>query len=227
MAIAFDAQANSGAIENFNTGGSYSITIGSGSNRYLMVWLYYFFNPPTSATFDGNAMTVVKTEPPALGYSGCRVYQVINPGTGSKTILFTFPSDDYWASGALSYSGVAQTSPVDADVSSIESSVSSPYTLTLTTTTPDCWLVGGMAINNTSSRSAGTNTTLRQNFGSNQGNTIDSGAARSAGSNSLQMTYTSSPGSRSGIVIAIKPAVTTPTVSQVMQHHMQIAGGLM
>lgn len=140
MAIAFGAAATTATFFGTSTPATIDITIPSGTDV-----VYFIFrcndantNPPTSVTFDGNAMTQVDF----VDTSGDTfyVYKYISPATGTKTCSATPPSGKFilWAS-AICFSG---DDPNNIDAALVRSTGADPLTTNITTVSPDAWLVG-------------------------------------------------------------------------------------
>lgn len=198
--IAFDSATNP-AIQNPGTTLTYAHTC-SGSNRFLYVGVLTGNATVSSVTYNGVAMTEIGSRT-AVGSHFISHYYLIAPATGSNNVVVTVASSVLIISGATSYTGVAQTSPIDASATNAETTETTTTT-NLTTTTDNCWTLltsRGATDGNTN---AGTGTTQRadtagyiQLFDSN-------GVITPAGSTSLQTTQSSQ--STAHQMAAIKPA---------------------
>lgn len=123
MAISFDA--NSGPQQaTTDTGPSWSHTIGSGSNRILVVCMSWL-DPSadiSDITYNGVSMTRVTgaNAGPQNSYFSAIFYMLEAnlPTTGAYTVAVTWannPHADYFVGGGLSFDGVAQAAPEDSD----------------------------------------------------------------------------------------------------------------
>lgn len=142
-AINYDA-AGASTTNGEPTSITYSITIGSGSNRYV-IWGVQGFGQTLSSTFDSNAGTVV------IDKSGDqKVWGYLNPGSGSKDIVIsTGGGGSIMASTAVSFDGVDQTTPTGA---TNYAENANPRSIGLTTTTANAIVViMAVAINDSAS----------------------------------------------------------------------------
>ncbi len=147
-AIAFDAASNS-TTNGEVTSITYSHTIGSGSERYV-IWDVQGFGQVLSSTFDGNAATVVINKS-----DDQKVWGYTAPGTGAKDIVVsTGGGGSIMASVSVSFTGVDQTTPTGA---TNYSENGNPLSISLTTTTANAMRVDfGGAINDSASDISGT-----------------------------------------------------------------------
>lgn len=185
VAIAFD---NSLTTTQSLTGTSlsYSYTVGSGTNRLLLVGVTAALVTPT-VTYNSVSMTLVASQVYNFGGQSGYLYALVAPATGSNTVLITVGTSTAIVSTAVSYTGVNQSTTPDASSTSFSNSASS-VTQTLTTVANNCWTIlfvrtsGGTI-------AAGTSTTLR-NSGTTVINFLDSNAPITPpGSTSLQATF--------------------------------------
>jgi hypothetical protein len=204
MAIAFDAATDGGNV-NPGTSLTFSHTC-TGSNLILFVG----FNGDniggaddvSSVTYNSVAMTLANKQVGA-GTGGDRntyLYYLIGPATGAHNVVITCSSSHVIQGGAVSYTGVKQSSQPDNTAINAET-VSSNKTLTtsLTTVNDNCWTVlvencydGGPGAGHPG---AGAGTTRRTADGTNGGwGLFDSNAVvHPAGSTSLTTTRVSDP----------------------------------
>jgi hypothetical protein len=117
---------------------SWTHTTGSGNNRLLLVTVstYNDTGTPatvTSATCSGVPMTqqvtnVSTTNPHVSSY----IFSLANPTSGSNTILANFSGSTTAVGGAVSYSGVDQTRPIQTSNSTVGSGTSQSVSVTVT-----------------------------------------------------------------------------------------------
>lgn len=136
MAIAFDAAAGTGTNSS-----TLSFTVGSGSNRVLVVYVIGDLTGDnlSGITYNGVAMSFVQK----IRYPGDRwtyLYILHAPATGTHNIV---------ASGltfcnlfGISYTGANQSSTPDS--SSNTNTTGSPWVMSTTVVTTGCWLVGAV-----------------------------------------------------------------------------------
>jgi hypothetical protein len=109
---------------NGGTSASWSHTA-SGSNRYVRVGFGAAGgSAPTasSITYGGSAMTSVATRSDAGLGAHAALYGFVAPSTASQTISITFSTNAYGAAGSVSYTGVHQTTPSGAAVTTVVTS---------------------------------------------------------------------------------------------------------
>lgn len=212
MAIAYAAGAKANQVNAAST--TYSLTC-SGSDRFLLVGVQvYTSDNLSSVTYAGVSMTQVdKQQIP--GNRWMYLYYLTNPTTGANNVVATMTGATFIASAGACYSGVDQTTPINVQTKNTGTSVTS-LTTTATTTVNDCWMVLAHA-NNWGDPTAGTNTTKRESADATI-TMFDSNAARSSGSNSLQVTGSS--GNYSNIMVGIAPAAGGATVNSNFFHFM-------
>lgn len=147
MAIAFDAlgpaaAADIGAVSSKTV----AITVGSGSNRLLVVGIPTRSganNVPTGVTFNAVAMTLF----PASGFTSSGRflnacwYYMINPPTGTFNIIVSFTGTT--TGGAvygLSLTGVDQATPIEAVAGNNSLAAAPPWNASPTTITGNAWV---------------------------------------------------------------------------------------
>jgi hypothetical protein len=143
MAIAYDAASTGTATTTSPLTWSHTCT---GSDRILFVGVnVYVFSSPecTGVTYNGVAMTLVGSRrETTFGINEVSLWYLINPASGSNTVSVSFTGGTgvTCIAGAVSYTGVDQTSQPDA-VSGGTGSMSTP-TRTVTTVADKCWVIG-------------------------------------------------------------------------------------
>lgn len=143
-------------------------------------------------TANGVNMTNVSTNNNATAGFNIALYYSI-PTTTVNQIVDT--STDSLFISASSYTGVAQTSPIDVFGNYTGSAgESSPVTSSLTTTVDNDWMILCSAANSSSAPAAGTGTTQRRTIGAGNSFLGDTnGALTPPGSKSMSLTYVSFP----------------------------------
>lgn len=205
MAIAF-GNINSTAFKNgtANTESSHSV---SGSDRLGIVAVYSSTNNVTGVTWNGVSCTGIDSLLMTGAAAGqyIHLYYIIAPATGVTTVQVNSSSGLGGYFSIASYTGVAQTTPLDVFNKGGASSTTS-QTISVTTTVDNDWLIGFAYTGNT--MSAGTGTALRGGSVAGILNVVDSNSATTpAGSDSLIVTQTASFAGM--IVAAFKPATTS------------------
>lgn len=220
MAIALDA-TNSGQND-----GASSITVAltvSGSNRLLVVKTHAECNgtptnrPVTGITYNSVALT----QATAISYTTAgseddtvEIWYLVAPATGANNCVVTFTGAlDGCVVGVESYTGVSQTSPLDATATAATTAVG-PATVNITTTTDNVVLVGA-------AHDISSGGTLTANSGQTENyNVSNSGQLRAAGGYEVvggagvyTESWTTTSGTRDWMiaVAAFKPVATTST----------------
>jgi len=109
--IVFDSQASASTGAGTSTTSSWSHTVGSGSNRVLVVGISDRTNSmATSVTYGAQALTRRVT---TSTFSGAvELWTLTAPASGTATITVTNSSSTQMVAGSVSFSGVDQTTTV-------------------------------------------------------------------------------------------------------------------
>jgi len=154
LGIAFDAQSSKTQNTTANPI-SWSHTTGTGSNRLLLVAIgvHKSTGAPTtvtSVTYGGVSLTQVTT---AL-YDGSNpqvrtyIFQLTNPASGTNTITVNFQATTLAVAGAVTYSNVDQTTPIQTS-NAVNATGASP-SVSVTVTGNGRWLFGHLGGHQTS-----------------------------------------------------------------------------
>jgi hypothetical protein len=136
-AIAFDPPSS---IETSTAASSvsWSHTTGTGFNRLLLVavGVHVATGDPTtvaSVTYGGVPLTQVITALYSAGNPRVRsyVFNLTNPTSGTNTIAVTFAASTLYVCGAVTYSGVDQTNPIQTSNTATGSGISQSVTVTV------------------------------------------------------------------------------------------------
>src|SRR2546425_4783859 len=143
--IAYDASSGtSGSAASF----TFALTT-SGASRLLVVGVTIRTDAAqtvTSVTYNGAALTFVRAD--AVGASvRSELWYRVAPATGSNNVVVTLSASAKAAAGAISFTGVDQTTPVDAQNGATGTSVTP--SVTVTTVTDGAWVVDAAAFRST------------------------------------------------------------------------------
>ncbi len=193
------------AVDGGNNGGSttsltFSIDVGSGSDRGLAVGLTggtgVEGDDISSVTFNGVGMTLVnKVLGPGSGGGAGRwvyLYALHAPSTGSHSVVVTAGSSHYLIATATAYTGVFQSSTLDASATGTTSAATDTVTTAVTSVTDNAWMI---AVRNAYASgafpTAGTGSTRREYDHALGANGIfdSNGVIHPAGSYSMSTTY--------------------------------------
>ena len=164
----------------------------TGTDRFLIVYVYDASNLVTGVTYAGNAMTLLGSTPTGIGGEVLKIFGMFAPSTGANNVVVTSSASNVMYCSAQSYTGVFQSITPDAIITANPTSISSPYTATITTVASNCWTflavrssVGGVT--------ASTGSTFRSSDSTVDGRNLafyDSNGAKGSGSNSMAVTFT-------------------------------------
>lgn len=176
------------AYLSFNVGTSFtaSYTVGSGSNRLLVVGVVgdLTLDDVTGVTYNSVAMTQVGKVQTPTGGRWTYLYYLLNPASGSNNVVVSAGSSHFLGVGAADYTGV---NSLNASVTNTASS-STTVTGTLTTSINNAWLMAAVGYTS-GALSSSTPGSVRYDMDFNVGGYIDSNSAITpAGSTSITAT---------------------------------------
>jgi hypothetical protein len=119
--------------------------VGSGTNRFMMIGISIRVVTVSalSVTVGGQSATFLRSDSLGAEVKG-ETWYLINPGSGSKIVTVTLSGSCKASGGSVSYSGVAQTDPVDNHVGASYSGVTP--SVSLTTTVDNDWIFSNLAV---------------------------------------------------------------------------------
>lgn len=208
MAIAYSNSAyagfNGAAVSTVN----YTVDVGSGTDRFLIVAPLCVPNSGTadiltSITYNGTNLTKAISEEPQTSGQWIGIWYLKNPSSGSNTL--TLNASANWGTGGglythwACYTGVTGTPIID--VGTAKDELDNSITLDLTTTGDNAWLYSTTRSIDTGDQIAGAGTTERTDTANSTG---DSNGAKTP-TGSYSMGWTTSGSKLCGIVIAFAP----------------------
>lgn len=112
MAITFDAGVDAGGFTSLGTR-SWTHVTGSGSNRALYVVVNFWNSGGTvsSITYNSVGLTLALRSGLSTRQDRVEIWRLINPPSGSFTVLVTFSATADGETGSVSLNGVHQTVP--------------------------------------------------------------------------------------------------------------------
>lgn len=207
MAIAHDATTNATPISDAASM-TFSHTV-SGTDRLLVVKVGKrgAAGVTVTVTYGGASMTqqISQTGP---NFQEVLIFTLIAPATGANNVVVTFSASvNQGFASASSYTGVDQTTPMDAAATGT-SGTSATASHSITTVTDNAWVVDNVIVDALSitmtaatGRTERTNQTNNQTFG-----TSDRGPISPAGSVTMDWTFTSADWTIA--LAALRPAVS-------------------
>ena len=203
MAIAFDATAPLNHASPGPTTNTTSFNVISNTKGILLLACFVGANAMISAaTYAGFSLTPIDDKSHGVRVS---LWQLLTPPTGANNVVTTSNGGFNYDGGVASYTGVDQSTPIDASTSDTTAVAGgggdAPYTINpaITVNTNNAWLV--MAVEGAAYGAAG-DSTVRV---TSQGRLCDKGPV-STGSNTIGTTTNYSGGaSMVSITVALKP----------------------
>jgi hypothetical protein len=188
------------------TSRNWTFDAGTGDDRFLLVTAYVGEDPAgksAAITYNGVSATYLGVSNNVTDRFG--VWYLANPASGSNTLNVSASSSMYFHLSAIVYSGVDQTTPINAEQEAYTASDPTPISASLTSTVDDCWHI--MVAMGNATQTAGTSTTQRLYFSPNpnQGYYDSNSAKNPAGSVTLNVNAGSTSFSTTWI-LAIAPA---------------------
>lgn len=160
MAIAIDNHAFLGS--DTSTGPFNSTFVTSGSNRALIVSLYYFGGPTiTGITYNGISLTLLANVTNST--ITVQMYGLLNPTLGSNTISISYTGVGSVVAQATSYTGVSQSGLPDAVVTLQQAIGSTSISNNITVIANNSWVITAGESNTGTTPTVGSNITLRDN----------------------------------------------------------------
>ncbi len=119
--------------------------VGSGANRFMMVGISIrvVTISALSVTVGGQSATFLRSDVQGAEVRA-ETWYLISPESGSKTVTVTLSGTCKASGGSVSYSGVAQTNPIDNHVGTPYAGVTP--SVSLTTTVNNDWIFSNLAI---------------------------------------------------------------------------------
>jgi len=199
MPMAFPLVANAAiAIDNgptFSGSDGWSFTVTAGTNVALFLTVDALNADTTACTYGGDAMTQIASAF-TNGSDHFTMWRKVNPKTGANTISCTTSGSSYRGEEAIAYTGVDQTTPVDASGTS-----ASTASVSVTTTVTGDFFGGGAFSNGGS-----VNTPYTTFTNIDIGFLYTTSGQGSAGATTLA--FTNSGGTPSLQTFAVKPAAS-------------------
>ncbi len=144
--IAYDS-FSSGDNDNGAANITWSHVVGSEANRFMMIGisLSIIVTPVSvlNVTVGGLPATFLRSDVEGAEVRG-ETWYLINPDSGLKTVMVTLSGACKASGGSVSYSGVAQTNPIDSHVGTSYAGLTP--SVSLTTTINNDWIYSNLAI---------------------------------------------------------------------------------
>lgn len=198
---------------------SWSHTV-SGSNTILFVTTLSHTNsasdPVSAVTYDGVAMA--KAGPTLTWLTNGSVYfnqtvwWLTAPHAGTHTVSVTAVGSPETGGASQSYTGVDQTSPIDAYSSQTDASGVNP-SVSVTTTADNAWTIAA-STGPCALATAGSGSTIRA---SGQPSTFDSnGAITPAGPTTMHVNYSGLCGTSGSVIVSVAPVSAPAPLNSIL-----------
>ncbi len=151
--ISFDAVSDRGVLTSpISSPVSWHHVVGSGANRILLVTTSQRAGAiPTGVTYGGTPMTMLRSDSNTVIFT--TIWYLVNPASGSNHVRISYGAVPlHLQANAISFSGVHQTSPINAQAGANAVSPG-PVTANLNTTTSNTWIVDVAALRTAASES--------------------------------------------------------------------------
>ena len=144
QSIAYDS-VGSGNNGDGTSNITWTHVVGSGANRFMMIGLSIRVVTVSAlnVTVGGQSATFLRSDALGAEVRG-EVWYLVNPGSGSKVVTVTLSGVCKASGGSVSYSGVAQTDPIDNHVGTSQSGTTP--SVSLTTTVDNDWVFSNLAV---------------------------------------------------------------------------------
>jgi hypothetical protein len=201
--IAFDAATASAFVTAASTI-SWSHTC-TGADRYLTVGVALFAGVSVSTlTYNSVSMALIRAE--ELSGVRAEIWGLVAPDTGSHTVLATLSGSGAGVGGAVSFTGVNQTSPYEAANGSTGENVDQEVVVTVTTVANWDWVVDVIASDDTAI-TVGSGQTQRINVSGAPGSGAMSTEGPKSPAGAVEMGWLSAVGTYANVGVALRPVV--------------------
>jgi len=209
-AIAFDSASKQTWAQA--TSQTFAHTV-SGSNRVLITTTFTSGSGTdvSSVKYNGDDLTRLVKQSHASGSTNYTyVYYMTAPDTGTNNVVVALSGNINSETAATSYTGVDTANFPDAWTSHVGQSTKS-YTLSLTTTKADCWIVAGLRDTDDATFNSGASRVSRTTVGVYGQDSDESLGA--AGSKSFNWTGAANKRLDGVVLISLAPAGAAPAAA--------------
>ncbi len=157
--IAIDATSTSTTNTDASGHVTISFTVGTGTNRLLILGGTVDNNAITGVTYAGTALTqaVADTQKPFAS-----IWYLVNPPSGTANVVVTSTALKGAVIGVISFTGVDQTTPVPTTAKNDNvGGVTSPATVSITNANANAWVMDVAGSGNSAGLTNGASTTQR------------------------------------------------------------------
>ena len=215
LPIAFDSASSATSAKGASSL-SWQHTVGTGlSNTILVVGVDYYGGTVArigSITLDSQPLTKITRSNDGVRSVATEMWYALNPSAGPHTITVTMTASigngNALVAGGTSFSGVSQSSPIDAFMNSIVTGTHSVHATSLTIVTANAWLVDTVMAGGNTGAPASPQIQEWATYNGGFGGGSYKGPLP-AGSASMSWNLASNGAASSQIVVALKPASST------------------
>jgi hypothetical protein len=211
--VAYEA-AGSGFDSGYNTGFTFSITLGSTSSTRAVMFYVNTVEATTASTtvkIGSQSASIVSSTSASGGYGNLSIWCIATSLTGSQTVTLAWTGNSNGEAGAISATGVDQTTPCN---NGTETTGNGSLSRTITSTSGD--LTSSVFLSSDASGTTTTNQTAKINL-TDSGATIELWADIGPGTGTTTHTWTPTSGHSAAMAGAnfhqASTSVNTPTIS--------------
>ena len=192
---------------------SYSVTVGGGLSNGLLLVTVGSYAPSSisvsSVTYGGQPLTRIRRDNNGVNGAYIELWSRLAPAAGTGNVVVTMSNTvEQISSEALVFSGVDQTTPVEAQTGSVLTGTHGAHSNTLMTVTNNAWVVDAMAAPGPLTPGAGQ--TVR---GSGALHGVSTrGPVSPAGATTMSWSWPVNGSATAQSLIALRPAATTGTI---------------
>ena len=207
--ITFDAVSTYKA--NSITSLTWSHTVGTGSNKLLVVGISFWANPEkliNSVTYNGVPLTKSGSVWGGSGGETVHIWYLVNPPTGTANIVINFSAAASPVAGATSWFGVNQTTPLGTFISAFNAAGNTLATVNVTSAANEVVHdVVSYGKQTTPSHTIGAGQTQKWSDATSDGNYASGAGSTELGASTVTMSWTFGATYRWAIgAVNIKPA---------------------
>ncbi len=208
--IAVDNLATSTASIDSSGHVTISFTVGTGTNRLLIVGGTVDNKAITGVTYGGTALTqaVADTQFPITS-----IWYLVNPPSGTASVVVTSTASTPAVIGVISFTGVDQTTPIPTTATNDNANAhTSPATGSITNANANAWVMDVVGSGVTGGYTNGASTTTQWNIFGTPGSGASSRSGPLSPNTVTNFSWTLTPDAWDDVAVEIKPFAGTSQV---------------
>lgn len=232
MAIAYD-NASGGATTGSAASLTYSFTAGTLTDGCLFVGVGYYQRTKSisTVTYGGVSMTLYLRYEDGTRGATTEIWRLLNPAAGTANVVITPSASMEMTSGAVTLSGVDQTTPIEANNGGkVTFGTHTTHTTNVTTATADAWLLEIFLKDVATATPTSGQTSRTENSGSGPAYTsfmATRGPIATPASEAANWSFGSVGSATNSIVVSVKPAAAAGASSPYyLSHYSRLVLGV-